>query len=74
VPGTAAAVDGSATVEPGDSLWVIAARHLPADATDSDIDTTWRAWYSANAEVIGANPDLIIPGQHLLPGHTEMRP
>jgi len=66
--------DGSVTVRPGDTLWAIAARKLPADATDVDIDTAWRAWYSANTEVIGADPDLIIPGQHLLPGDSETRP
>lgn len=72
--GTAAGADGSVTVRPGDTLWAIAAHHLPSGATDAEIDTGWRAWYAANVDVIGANPDLIIPGQHLLPGHSEMRP
>jgi len=73
-PGTAAEADGSVTVQPGDTLWAIAARDLPSDATDAEIDTAWRARYAANVEVIGADPNLIIPGQHLLPGHSEMRP
>ena len=66
--------DESVTVRPGDTLWAIAARHLPSGATDAEIDTGWRAGYAANVGVIGANPDLILPGQHLLPGHSEMRP
>jgi resuscitation-promoting factor RpfA len=60
-------------VQPGDPLWGIAARHLPAQATAAEIDTAWRAWYSANTELIVADPDLIIPGQRLLPGDTETR-
>ena len=72
--GTAAQADASVTVRPGDTLWAIAACHLPSGATDAEIDTGWRAWYAANVDVIGGNPDLIIPGQHLLPGHSEMRP
>jgi nucleoid-associated protein YgaU len=62
------------TVKPGDTLWAIAAGHLPSDATDAEIDIAWRAWYAANDELIGADPDLIIPGQHLLPGNSETRP
>ncbi|HYN74261.1 MAG TPA: hypothetical protein VES60_17340 [Nakamurella sp.] len=73
-PNAAAEAHGSVTVQPRDTLWAIAARHLPSDATDAEIDTAWRTWYSANVEVIGADPDLIIPGQHLLPGTPEMRP
>jgi len=73
-PGAAAEADGSVTVQPGDTLWAIEARDLPSDATDAEIDTAWRARYAANVEVIGADPNLIIPGQHLLPGHSEMRP
>jgi nucleoid-associated protein YgaU len=58
-------------VHPGDSLWTIAKGRLPPDATDADIDTTWRAWYSTNIQVIGDNPDLILPGQQLLPPEPE---
>jgi len=73
-PGTGTATEGSVTVKPGDTLWAIAAGHLPSDATDAEIDIAWRAWYAANDELIGADPDLIIPGQHLLPGNSETRP
>jgi hypothetical protein len=54
-------------VRSGDSLWSIAAHHLPPDSADSDIDSAWRAWYLRNQQVIGDNPDLIQPGQPLLP-------
>jgi hypothetical protein len=56
---------GSVRVHPGDSLWLIAARRLGPDATDADIAATWPRWYAANHGVIGADPDLIIPGQVL---------
>jgi len=59
------------TVRPGDTLWAIAAAHLPAGADDAEIDRGWRAWYVANATVIGPDPDLILPGQHLLPPTTK---
>lgn len=52
-------------VQPGDSLWKIAARYLPAGTEDAVIDATWRQWYAANRAVIGADPDLILPGQQL---------
>lgn len=52
-------------VRPGDSLWSIAAAHLPDDATPARIDAAWRAWYRANRDVIGPNPNLVIPGQVL---------
>ena len=52
-------------VLPGDSLWAMAARTLPPHATLAQIDATWRAWYGANRSVIGPNPNLILPGQHL---------
>lgn len=49
----------------GDTLWSIAARRLPADASPDQIDGAWRAWYQANKQVIGQDPDLILPGQRL---------
>ncbi|HZM65368.1 MAG TPA: LysM domain-containing protein [Nakamurella sp.] len=60
-------------MQPGDSLWSIAAAHLPSPPSDPDIDTAWRTWYSTNAEVIGADPDLIMPGQQLRFPNPEMR-
>lgn len=58
------------TVAPGDSLWSIAARHLPADSTNADVAAAWPRWYEQNRGVIGEDPDLIHPGQVLAaPGH-----
>lgn len=50
----------------GDTLWGIAARSLPADATDADVAAAVRQWHTANAAVIGDDPDLIRPGQVLV--------
>ena len=52
-------------VRPGDTLWAIAARHLSPSATDAQIARTCASWYAANREVIGNDPDLIHPSQHL---------
>jgi len=59
--------DGAAVVRRGDSLWSIAARHLPAGATDHEIAAAWPRWYAANRTVIGPDPDLLRPGQRLVP-------
>jgi nucleoid-associated protein YgaU len=58
-------------VRRGDSLWDIAARHLGPDASAADVAIEWPRWHQANRDVIGADPDLIIPGQRLVPpaGH-----
>ena len=50
----------------GDTLWSIAARALPADATDREIATEVERWYAANVDVVGDDPDLIRPGQVLV--------
>ena len=62
-PAAAAAV----VVQPGDSLWAIAAGHLPSSATPAQVAQVWPAWWSANRAAIGADPDLIHPGTRLLP-------
>ena len=46
---------GDYAVREGDTLSAIAAQH----------GTTWRKVYAANKSVIGADPDLIVPGQQL---------
>lgn len=59
-------------VRPGESLWSIAVATATAD--DGDLDRRWRAIWAANRELIGDDPDLILPGQRLrLPdaGHTD---
>ncbi len=48
----------SYTVNPGDNLWNIAKSQL-GNATD------WKSIYTDNQSVIGSNPSLIFPGQHL---------
>ncbi|SDO27027.1 LysM domain-containing protein [Nakamurella panacisegetis] len=65
-------VDWPRSTEPvvvrrGDSLWSIAAAHLPAGASPAEITQAWHRWYAANKSVIGADPDRILPGQILLP-------
>lgn len=55
-------------VEPGDSLWRLSADQLRSEgrpAADADVDRAWRALWAANAAVVGAQPDLIEPGQVL---------
>lgn len=54
-------------VHRGDSLWSIAARRLGPEAQAADIDTEWHRWLAANRDVIGPDPDLILPGQLLRP-------
>ena len=49
-------------VRPGDSLWAITARELGPYASDARIAHRWPQWYRANRDVIGADPDLILPG------------
>lgn len=62
---TARPATDTVVVDPGDTLWRIAERRLPPDAGAADIATSWHAWYAANTDVIGADPDLIYPGQVL---------
>lgn len=54
-------------VRPGNTLWSIAASHLPAQPSTAEIAAAWPRWYTANRAVIGADPDLIRPGQRLHP-------
>ncbi|MFI9822962.1 transglycosylase family protein [Streptomyces sp. NPDC052013] len=51
------ATDGSYVVRPGDSLWSI--------ADSLDVDGGWRALYTGNEQTVGADPNLILPGQAL---------
>lgn len=56
-------------VRPGDSLWLIASTDLGLGADDASIDAAWRQWYRTNRSVIGADPNLIEPGQQLRAPH-----
>lgn len=61
----------SILVRPGDSLWAIAERSLPAGADAAAIDRHWRRIYHVNRPLIGPDPDLLRPGQRLrLPDRT----
>jgi hypothetical protein len=68
-PGAPAA--GERMVVRGDCLWHIAADSLLGQLgrlpTDGEIATAVHAWWSANADVIGPDPDLLLPGQMLRP-------
>jgi nucleoid-associated protein YgaU len=66
VTGTESGRDERYVVRPGDSLWSIAQAH---PAGDVDVERRWRSIWAANRDVVGADPDLIHPGQALrLPG------
>jgi len=58
---------GAVTVRPGDSLWTIAAARLGPSANPARIAAAWPRWFAANRAVIGADPDLVRPGQVLRP-------
>ncbi|MFV0426960.1 MAG: LysM peptidoglycan-binding domain-containing protein [Beutenbergiaceae bacterium] len=58
----APAEPSSYQVQPGDSLWQIAAAHLPADTSTAEIAQAWPQWYHHNRELIGDDADLIHPG------------
>jgi hypothetical protein len=73
-PGVAVLMSGTAnrgttddgyTVRRGDALWDIAARHLGPQASAAEIARAWPRWYAANRHVIGADPDLLMPGEVL---------
>ncbi|MFJ7769177.1 transglycosylase family protein [Streptomyces sp. NPDC097107] len=51
------AADGSYTVRSGDSLWGI--------ADSLELDGGWRSLYVGNKQVVGTDPDHILPGQTL---------
>ena len=60
---------GDRVVVRGDCLWHIAADSLLGELgrlpSDGEIATAVDAWWQANAEVIGPDPDLLVPGQVL---------
>jgi hypothetical protein len=57
------APEGQHTIEPGDTLWSIAAGYLPAGArVAGNIASYWRRIYAVNRDAIGSDPDHIHPG------------
>lgn len=59
------AVAASLTVRPGDHLWGIARARLGPTATNARIAAYVRVLHQHNLDVIGEDPDLILPGQRL---------
>jgi nucleoid-associated protein YgaU len=70
-PDWPAAAPGAYTVVPGDCLWDLAATRLQgtsgAAPGDDEVAAAVTAWWRANAATIGPDPDLLRPGQVLLP-------
>lgn len=60
-------------VRPGDSLWRLTADLLGPDATPRRIADTWPRLYAENRHVVGADPNLIHPGQRLVPPPPQER-
>lgn len=52
-------------VEPGDSLWMIAANRLGPSATEDQIALEWPNWYRDNRAAIGTDPARLMPGTEL---------
>ncbi|WP_232679456.1 LysM domain-containing protein [Nocardioides sp. R-C-SC26] len=52
-------------VQPGECLWSIARDRLPPSATDQDVVALVIQVHADNHAVIGADPDVIHPGQRL---------
>lgn len=52
-------------VRPGDSLWGIAARTLGPGASAAEVASYWHRMHALNATTVGADPDLLQPGQLL---------
>ena len=71
VPDWPAEAPDTHVVVPGDCLWTIAADRLrtthEAPPTDADVASAVQGWWSVNADVIGPDADLILPGQVLRP-------
>ena len=70
-PPAAAPATDSRVVLRGDCLWHIAADSLLAQLgrlpSDGEVAAAVQAWWSANADVIGPDPDRLVPGQVLRP-------
>lgn len=61
---TGPAVHDTVRVRPGDTLWGIAVRLLPAGTGPAGVDRGWRRLARANADQV-SHPDLIHPGTRL---------
>ncbi|MBO9705650.1 MAG: hypothetical protein J7474_09090, partial [Arthrobacter sp.] len=61
-PATHPSAPREVEVRSGDSLWILAARELGLEATDVEIARYWPRWYAANRDVIGGDPNRLLPG------------
>lgn len=52
-------------VVPGDTLWDIVEAALGAGASNAEVAVAVEELYELNRDVIGDDPDLILPGQVL---------
>jgi nucleoid-associated protein YgaU len=48
-------------------LWRIAQTALGPGCTPAEVARAWPRWWAANHAVVGTDPDLIHPGQLLVP-------
>ncbi len=53
-------------VKPGDCLWSLAATQLGPAATDKQVADQWQRWYSVNRDLVGPDPDVLLPGTLLI--------
>ncbi|MBM9460711.1 LysM peptidoglycan-binding domain-containing protein [Nocardioides sp. zg-536] len=56
---------GTVRVRAGDSLWTIAERTVGPEARLVEVASYWRRLQHENRAVLGADPDLVHPGQRL---------
>ncbi len=54
------------TVHAGDSLWQISASLLPPHTDPARVAALVNRLYATNRAVVGPDPDLIVPGMHLV--------
>lgn len=70
-PAAGSSPPADVVVAPGDCLWTLAQRDLDsrgsAAPSPADVAGATEKWWQANRTVIGADPDRLIPGQHLRP-------
>lgn len=52
-------------VKPGDNLWLVVRRVLGPLASNQKIAHEWPRWYLANRQLIGPDPNFLLPGQLL---------
>lgn len=70
--GPAASDGAEVVVRRGDTLWDLAERSLPAGAGAAEVAEEWPRWWRANVDVVGDDPDLLLPGQVLrAPGDVD---